>query len=312
MNRSQDLIGRSSLYSIIILTVLLLIDFSLDVLSNDVSFRHYIRLAFLDISMISAWICCRYGLSGVAKFIWLACLYLAFLVYPITGMTPNIAEDLFLVIFIFVIITSMILVFYDLQQEKLKISIWLIISTITFFYSFYYSLYAIEDERYISIKYTFEGQSDLYFVYIGACIFLLLVIGTVKGTNQRNLSSLQLRSQELHEQKKISQDQKSALEKRRFELLTLQNELSSAKDSLEKRVVQRKKELNEARKKLLKHGFINEQLDNAVYKLSDAISNNKDLENKSSLDLLTRQLSNVDEIIKQIGTNLASVERKVK
>ncbi len=269
-----------------------------------------IRLVFCEFGIIIAWVLSREGHIQASSIVFLTTIYLAFLIYPFSFFwETKSAEDVFLTLFIFIALNSIVLVFYDLRHESVKIVLWLALFFITFFVVFFYSLNNLNRERYGAVKITFDSQPVLLYGYISACVFLLVVIAVFKMNNQRNKHFLELKNQLLTEQKEISSNQKLTLEKKQQELITVRDQLSSLNESLERRVQQRRNELEAAREKLVKYGFINEELDRTVSELTDYIDQ-MSFED-SEVAKLNSIVNELDNLIRKINSAISNVESEI-
>ncbi len=269
------------------------------------------RLIVLDVLLLISWYISS-KMERVASFLFFGGFYISFFLYPMfPEFYDNPVDDLFVAIFLMIVMSALVLVFYDLKKDIVFIVIWNALFYITAYFTTNNIIERLDPIRYGSVIRIFENQPLMFFGYIGAGIFLLLVVMKLKSNNEQFKEFLNTTQLSLQKQQKVNSNQNKQLELRRNELTQLRDELAHANDALELKVEQRTNALKELNKKVIDHGFLHTDEILIPVRHLQKIVNSGDGTVKENRGELKKTAEEIDLIIREINEVLKSIEHEI-
>jgi uncharacterized protein YoxC len=264
-----------------------------------------IRLMLLDLMLVISWSLYHFNKKRLSTLITETSIYIAFFLYPLLPfVNSRPAEDLFILIFLYAVISPLNYVLHDIRKEYKFVISWQLLLLITFLVAMYASINVLEVPRYRALKMTFLNQPLLTVGYLIAISFLHVIIIQFKKKNREYQVELNAKNKELRNRIRDIHHQKLQLEHQKQQLSESRDRLNKIHGRLEVEVNERTQRLKTLNRKIIEFGFRNstnftESIDQLHHLL-------KDPEAMSSewYDRLDVTVEKMDDEIRAIGHNL--------
>lgn len=268
-------------------------------------------MMILEGMFIGAWIANKWN-TKISIQIFIIGIYWAFMVYPFTPFfSSKPAEDLFLYIFITLIINSLIVVLIDSSNRRL-ILFWIILINATFVYGLGITIDQLDEAFYTPLKNVFVDVPILNFAFPMIFIFICLVTHKFKTEQEKAQNKLEVATKKLSQEKSNLEEQNHQLSSTIGALEESELALKELNSTLEVRIDQRMQELDDLNERILNHGFLNSvTIQNSFEKilLSDEVTRGRD--ENIQYDHYNRVTNELDEIVNSIGQNLQIADTKL-
>lgn len=304
-DRYNALIHKYCLFGIWLFALLISINLFIAIVLQGRALPHgTIRMTILEGFLIGALLANRKS-SNLSAQLYLIGIYWAFLLYPFTPLfISKPAEDLFLYIFITLILNSLVIV---LIKSNLKIltGFWLLTINITFIYGLRITIQRLNPDVYLPIKDIFVEVPILVYSFTIIFIFISLVTRKFKTEQEKASDLLDRATKELSKERSILEYQHTQLTETINQLKKSEIEIKETNSSLEDRINQRLNDLKLMNERILNHGFLNsvtirESFDKILLNYDDSSK----LDEESEFKFYSKVTDELDQIITSIGQNL--------
>jgi hypothetical protein len=220
-----------------------------------------IRLLFAFLAYLLVY---RYAVKSfgfMAAHLGLGITYCAVLLFPLLPfVNSRPAEDLFLLLFVYLIFSVVVYMLFDIQKHKISIVFWQVLMLFTFLKSLFLSVDKLDSGRYDTLKSTFIEFPMVTVAYLGALAFVQMLFINFKRENHNSHQQLLEKNEELLALLKTQEEQRTNLENQQKDLYQLREELHDVHDQLRDKIEDRTRRLTFLNEVLEKYGFINTQL----------------------------------------------------
>lgn len=256
------------------------------------------RILAAFILYLIAYLFSTFRYNRIAAFLSIFNVYLTIIVYPMLPFFKSKpAEDVFLLLFVFMIISVLVYLVYDLRNQKRSIIGWQFVLTLTFILSLAHTVEALDQSTYPALKLVFTQEPMLTIGYLGTLGLIHALFLRFKRENLLARTDFLTKNQRLNHALKLSKRQQEELETKHNELLRLQDQLKRTNDGLSEKIEKRKNDLILMNNIIEQYGFINVKMMNKpVSQLKESISTN-DFMRRKELDKIVGDMKTLTTTI---------------